>query len=61
MQSVMSNSEQCVSISSTLASYSRMRGVSLLRATPLSDKTSSRVHGVVSCPVMSCPTQILVL
>lgn len=38
-----------------------MRGVSLLCATPLSDKTSSRVHGVVSCLVMSCPTQTAVL
>lgn len=38
-----------------------MRGVLLLSATPLSDKTSSRVHGVVSCPVMSCPTQTAVL
>ena len=41
--------------------YSWMRGVSLLSATPLSDKTSSRVHGVLSCPVMSCPTQTAVL
>lgn len=38
-----------------------MRGVSQLSATTLSDKTSSRVHGVVSCSVMSCPTQIALL
>lgn len=50
-----------VLVQSTLASYSQMRGVSQLSACPLSDKTSSRVHGVVSCFVMSCSTQIAVL
>lgn len=59
--SVLSSSDACLPVESILASCSWMKGVSLLSATPLSDKTSSRVHGVVSCPVMSCPSHIAVL
>lgn len=54
------SSEACLPVTSSLACCSWMRGASLPGAFYLFiyfifiDKTSSRVHGVVSCPVMSC-------
>lgn len=43
------------------AFYPRMKDVSLLLSACLADKTSFRVHGVLSCPVMFCPTWTAIL